>query len=280
MVIVSLASIAQRYRGRISLTLILVVIEALLGVLYPLLIGLAIDDLIAGSYRGIYWLIALGISSALLGSARRYYDTRVYAGIYEEVAVEVLEAENVKGASVSVASARAGLLTEFVDFFEDAMPEVVGAFVTLVGILVVVATLDVQVFAACIALFFLVVLVYLFSARLNFRLNAGYNDQLEQQVTAIEKQDIKLLKSHFQRLMKWNIKLSDLETLNYFIIWIGAVALFISAPLLLVSGGIAEYGLVLAVLLYVFEFIDALVELPLHIQQVIRLQEISQRLKR
>ncbi len=280
MAIVSLSSLAGRYRGRISLTLILVIVESLLAVLYPLLIGIAIDDLIAGSYRGIYWLIALGVSSALIGSARRFYDTRVYARIYEEVAVEVLEEENAKGATVSVASARAGLLTEFVDFFEDAMPEVVGAFVSLIGILIVVATLNLQVFAACIALFALVILVYLFSARLNYRLNAGYNDQLEQQVTAIEKQDIKLLRSHFQRLMKWNIKLSDLETVNYFIIWIGAVALFISAPLLLVSGGIAEYGLVLAVLLYVFEFIDSLVEIPLHIQQVIRLQEISQRLRR
>lgn len=280
MPVVSIPAIAQRYRLKVSFTLALVVIEAGLGVLYPLTIGLAIDGLIDGSYLGIYYLIALGIASVITGSVRRLYDSRVYAAIYEEVVVEVLEAEKEKNSGISVEVARANLLTEFVDFFEDAMPEVVGAIVSLIGILLVVATLNFQVFAACVALFSLVALVYIFSARLNFRLNAGYNDELEEQVDAIKRRDSVRLKNHFRQLMSWNIKLSDLETFNYSIIWLGAIALFASTPVLLISGGVLEYGLILAIMLYVFEFIDALVELPLHIQQVIRLQEISQRLKR
>ena len=280
MPIVSIPAIAKRYRLKISLTLALVIIEAGLAVLYPLTIGLAIDGLIDGSYLGIKYLIALGIASAVIGSARRLYDSRVYAAIYEEVVVEVLDEEQDKGSGVSIEVARANLLTEFVDFFEDAMPEVVGAIVSLAGILLVMATLNFPVFAACVALFSLVALVYLFSARLNFRLNAGYNDEFERQVDEIGLRNIVGLKNHFRQLMSWNIKLSDLETANYFIIWLGAVALFVSTPVLLISGGVLEYGLILAIMLYVFEFIDALVELPLHIQQVIRLQEISQRLKR
>jgi hypothetical protein len=280
MPVVSIPAIVQRYRLKISLTLILVVLESGLGVLYPLTIGFAIDRLIDGSHLGIRYLIALGIASVIIGSARRLYDSRVYAAIYEEVVIEVLEAEREKKSGISVEVARANLLTEFVDFFEDAMPEVVGAIVSLVGILLVVATLNFPVFAACVALFSLVALVYIFSARLNFRLNTGYNDELEKQVDAIERRNSRRLKNHFRQLMSWNIKLSDLETFNYFIIWLGAVALFVSTPVLLISGGVLEYGLILAIMLYVFEFIDALVELPLHIQQVIRLQEISQRLKR
>lgn len=78
--------------------------------------------------------------------------------------------------------------------------------------------------------------------------------------------------------MHWNVRLFDLETLNYAVFWIGAVALFLFRPYSAVSAGVFEYGLVFSLPLYVFEFIDWLSDPPLHIQQVIRLQEISRRL--
>jgi hypothetical protein len=59
---------------------------------------------------------------------------------------------------------------------------------------------------------------------------------------------------------------------------VGAVGLFLFAPYSAVSAGFLEAGLILSLLLYVFEFIDWLSSLPLHIQQVIRLREISRRL--
>ena len=80
-------------------------------VLYPLLIGLAIDDLLADSLQGMFHLGLLAIASVLVGSARRLYDTRIYAGIYERVAVELVEREALAGASVSRTTARADLLT-------------------------------------------------------------------------------------------------------------------------------------------------------------------------
>ena len=276
---ISLRNLIIRFKWRISFTFTLVVLDALLNILYPLLIGLAINDLLEGKYIGIMRLVGLGVLSLVVGSARRFYDTRVYSGIYCQISPEMVEKEYKKESSVSVISARSSLLTEFVKFLENSMPEVIGAVVSLIGIISILATLNLKVFLACIALLLLILAVYTISGKLNYRLNAKYNNQLERQVEALESRDIGFIKDYFRSLMKWNIKLSDLETVNFLVIWIGIIALFIYTPITVIESGILKYGLVFSVLMYVFEYIDKAVTFPLYIQQLIRLTEISKRLE-
>jgi ABC-type multidrug transport system fused ATPase/permease subunit len=275
---ISFGSLFSRFRWRISLTFTLVIIESLLEVLYPLFIGLAINDLLAQRYEGLLHLGLLGVASLLIGSGRRFYDTRIYAGIYRQVAVELVERKQAAGASISQMTAHTNLLAEFVDFLEDTMPELIGALVAVVGILVITAQLSLPVFVGCLALFLLLIVVYTITGRRNFQLNAGYNNQLEKAVDAIASKQRDRLTNHFHRLVQWNVHLSDLETLNYAVFWLGAVALFLFTPYSAVRAGVLEYGLVFSLLLYVFEFIEWLSDLPLHIQQAIRLREISRRL--
>ena len=78
--------------------------------------------------------------------------------------------------------------------------------------------------------------------------------------------------------MKWNIKLSDLETMNYFVIWAAVIAVFIYTPITVISAGALSYGLVFSIIMYVFDYIGSIVSFPLFIQQAIRLKEISARL--
>jgi len=108
--------------------------------------------------------------------------------------------------------------------------------------------------------------------------NKNYNNQLEKQVEILEKRNIGIVRNYYKSLMKWNIKLSDLETVNYLLIWIGVIALFIYAPITVIKSGVLKYGLVFSVLMYVFEYIEKVVTFPLYIQQLIRLKEISKRL--
>ncbi len=274
----SLHSIFLRFKWRISFTLSLVMIETLLELLYPLFIGWAINDLLSDSFDGIYLLAGLGVTSALIGSVRRFYDTRIYAYIYQIITPEMVEQEKVRSQSVSTIAARSSLLTELVEFFENALPEVITAIIGLTGALIIISTLNLSVFLACLALLVLVALIYLTIGNLNYRLNAGYNTELEHQVEAIRQADIEQVRNHFQRLMRWNIKLSDLETGTYFMIWIGVVALFVYTPIAAISKGMVDYGLIVALLMYVFDFIEKVSALPLYVQQVIRLKEITNRI--
>lgn len=276
---ISLRQLFGRFKGRISFTLLLVLGEAGLELLFPLFIGFAINSVIDESYTGLLALALLGLLALLVGGGRRFYDTRAYAGIYTILSTEMVTREENKGSTVSAIAARSSLLTELVEFLENSMPAVLSSMIGLFGILIIIFTLDLAVFGACVALFLLMLAVYALSGKLNYRLNRGFNDALEKQVDVIASQDQRLIHNHFQTIMRWNIRLSDLETVNYVVIWLGIIGLLVFSPLSVVSGGVTNYGLILAILMYVFQYIESLVSLPLFIQQTIRLQEIMQRLE-
>lgn len=274
----SFRAIFSRFKWKISLTWLLVVVESIIGILYPLAIGFAINGLLEKSYEGIYGLAMLGAMSLVIGSLRRLYDTRVYSDIYLKTVTQMVDKEHERKRDTSTISARANLMTEFVEFLENAMPEIVESLIAVIGVLIIIATLNIKVFFACLALLALITVTYWLTGQRNYRLNKNYNDELEQQVTAIASKSRKTSHKHFNALMRWNIALSDLETFNYFIVWTGVIALFLYTPVQVVGDGVLSYGLVFSVLMYVFDYIERLVTMPLHIQQTIRLHEISKRL--
>jgi hypothetical protein len=198
--------------------------------------------------------------------------------MYQIVAPEMVEKEQKSGSSVSKIIARTSLLAEIVEFLEWSVPAVVGAAVYLIATLVIIAGLNLNVFYASLLVLLLTFIVYVTTGKINFKLNENYNDQLEKEVNALESRDPSLIRNYYKTLMQWNIKLADLGTFNYLIVMLGTTALLVYTPIAVIKGGITYYGLVFSAVLYVFEFIAALIALPDHIQQVIRLNEISSRL--
>ncbi len=273
----SLPRLLRRFWRKVLPTLGLVSLEAVADVLFPLFVGFAINGLIAGTHGGVAALGGLALAALAVGSARRFYDTRAYAGIYETTVHELVERESEAGRAVSTVAARVTLLTEFVEFLENSMPSIITSAISLVGILAIVASIDRGVLAGCLGLMALVLAQYTVTGRLNYRLNAGYNDELERQVSALSG-DRTRLRRHVEALMRWNVKISDLETLNYAVVFAGVVALLVYAPIAIVQDSPAQYGIAFAAMLYVFQYIEVLAMLPFYLQQLIRLQEISGRL--
>ena len=271
-------ALIRRFKWRVSATIGLVLAEAFLDLLFPLFIGIAINGLLVDSFGGLVALAALGVATLVVGSARRFFDTRAYAGIYEQVAAEVTDQQRRAGAPTSTIAARTNLLREFVDFLEDALPQLIASIVTVVGILVIIAALNLSVFFACLALLGVIVVTYAATSARNYRYNARYNDELETQVDKIASDDGALIGRHFRALMRWNRKLSDLETLNYGVVWLGVIALLVYAPIAIIEPGETEYGFAFSAIVYVFQYIEAIALLPLFVQQFIRLREISTRL--
>jgi ABC-type multidrug transport system fused ATPase/permease subunit len=273
-----LRTLVVRFKWPILLTNLLVFLESILGVLIPLFIGLAINDLLEQSFRGVIYLIVLGFSTVAVGSIRRFHDTRAYSRMFQVLAPEMVDREQKKGSSVSTIIARTSLLDEIVEFLEWSVPAVVGAAVYLIATLVIIAGLNLRVFFASLLVLLLTVVVYVTTGKINLKLNENYNDELENEVTALESRDRSFITNYYRTLMDWNIKLADLGTFNYLIVTIGTTALLVYTPIAVIKSGVDYYGLVFSAVLYVFEFIAALIALPDHIQQVIRLNEISGRL--
>ena len=276
---VSLKAIFAQYRIRILGTWGLVVAEAVLMLLFPLLMGIAIDDLFQQSYRGLYLLAGVGLATNLVGTLRRFYDTRLYSRIYAAIAEQIVEQEDEREAGVSVTSARVNMVGELVEFMENSFPAIINAAIALVGTLAMVLLLQTQVFLGCIAATILVIGLYGFTSRRTYRLNKGYNDEAEKRVKVLSANEPKRVTRHFSKMVRWNIRLSDLETVNFAVSWMIMIGVLAFAIYVTVRSGVTSHGQVLSILMYVFSYIESVISIPLFYQQFVRLQEITHRLE-
>ncbi|MGI9203743.1 MAG: ABC transporter six-transmembrane domain-containing protein [Woeseiaceae bacterium] len=270
----TVAGIWKTYRLKIAGTFSLLTVERGLGVAVPFVLGVAINDLIAGSFRGIWWLVGLELSRLVIGVFRRLYDTRVYARIYTDIADST--AQN-SLTPVSRRAARLGLARELVDFFEWELPELLAAAIGMVGAFGMLLYLLPLVGAISVTVGLAIGAIFAVSRRRMFGLNKLLNNELERQVTMLEADNAISRRRHLSRLARWRIHLSDLEAANFGIAEFLLGALIIGAVVLTVRAGMSV-GEVFAVLTYLINLAENLLVLPWTYQQSIRAQEIGGRI--
>ncbi len=268
-------ALLKRFAGRFALTLALVVAEAVGWIFFPLVIGRAIDSVLADSTRGLYEFAILGIVTMGIAVLRRLVDSRAYARIYVTLGEEM--AESATGSSTSTRTARLGMLREIVEFFENSLPELVNSVIGLAGTVLILAALNVPVFLGCLVVAVATVVLYALTGGLTIRYNQGLNDEHERQVDAVDSGDPARLAKHLRAMMRWNIRLSDLEAANFGINWVFMIALLVFA-VSAATTETTEYGAVFAIVMYVFQFVESMIMLPFFYQQWLRLREISGRL--
>ncbi len=268
-------ALLKRFAGRFALTLTLVVLEAVAWTLFPLAIGRAIDAVLRDSLRGLYELGGLGVAAMAIATARRVVDSRAYARIYARLGEDLVRRD--PGGGTSELTARLGMLREIVEFFENSLPNLINVTVGFGGTILILSALNPTIAIGCLGVGGTTAAIYALTGRLTTRYNRGLNDEHERQVDAVGSGDPVRVGRHLRDLMRWNIRLSDLEAANFGVVWL------LMMGLLVYSVGAAaeattEYGSVFAVVMYVFQFGDSVILLPLYYQQWLRLREISGRI--
>lgn len=269
--------VIKPYRGRLSLTLLLIIVEALLGILFPLFIGKAIDGIINKQLMYFWQLAALGLLLIIIGGSRRLFDSRFYAKVY--VRLSRVTINKMESSDNSIKTARLNMLAEMVNFAENQLPEIIQHSIGLVAVASIIGFLNFQIFIGALICGLIVLGLYLLSSKKTLRYNAEFNNELESQVNVIDSKRLSALKLHLLKLMKWNIRLSDLETINYSGSWIIMLVLLMASIYVSVSGDNIQYGALLASIMYVYQFIERMVSLPLYYQQWLRLYEITDRIR-
>ena len=257
-------------------TCLLILSEALLTLLFPLFIGYAIDGSIKGSHLGIYQLGVLGLITLIIGAGRRFFDSRFYAKIYLQIGPKLNS--GLKEHDISTKSARLGMIKELVEFMEFSLPELINAIINLLGVIIIIATLNINVFLGTLLSTLLIGLIYRVSSAKTFRLNSAANDEQEKQVQVISENDERSLKNHLNRMMRWNVKLSDLEAMNFSLSWLVLIVFLLFSIIISVDGQLMDYGMLFSLIMYVFQFMESVVNIPFFYQNWLRLQEITHRI--
>jgi len=275
----TLSAIYQRFKGKVIATISLLVFENLLLISLPFLLGLAIDGLLNGQQQYLIVLACMLGLVTLLGTFRRFYDTRAYSKITATLAKETAENQLAQGQSLSKTNTRVEMVSELVEFFEYELVESINALIKLAGTLIMLAYFHVHLLYVALASTLAIVSIYLISSKHYMHFNKAYNDQHEKQVDVLTAQKNRAFKQHFMTLAKFKIKLSDLEALNF--AW---VFIFISILIvinLMIAAQVTDMttGGLFSVLSYTWEFAEVSIVLPLAYQQWIRSKEISTRIQ-
>ena len=275
---ISHASIFKTYRGRISVTFALLVLEHLLLLMEPFVIGLAINALTEQVWTGVYVFIGLEVLVILVGVVRRMYDTRAYGGIYREMGQNISLRAIEDHDDLSPAIKRADLLQEVVDFFENELPMALGSSIGIIGALGMLFWLSPKVGAVALVSALAIAAIFIFSRNRIKYLNALLNDELEARARLFMNREPKPLLAHFTQLVSHRIGLSGLEARNFGISYLFVVLMIALALYQSVAVAQASMGDVFAVLTYAAQFSEGVIILPFMYQQYVRTSEITGRI--
>ncbi len=268
----------RTFRGRILTTYALFNLENLLLLAQPYCLGLAITGLLAGSPRGLMLLAAQHFGWAAIGSARRVFDTRIFTGIYSDLAARVVLSQRARAVEVSSIAARSALSRELVDFFERDVPIMVLAVYSMIGALIMIGLYDPTLLAPCLVLAGPAGVLNWSYGRVTTRLNARLNDELEREISVIGRGQGAEVHGHFASLSAWRIKLSDIQAVNFALMEVFVLMLMVVVLLRSCYEAACEIGRVVAVFRYVLMFVMGLDSVPLLVQQLGRLRDIGLRL--
>ena len=273
-------NIFRRYWGSILTTLGLILVSSLLWLLQPFLLGVAIDGLIADDWSGVIWLAQLQFGVLAIGMTRRFYDTRVYARIYRDIAEQAVTASQEASLELTRITARAGMLREVVSFFEFSLPSSLRAVINLVGSVALLWFLSKTVLIACAIAIVLMALIGIgFSGRIR-SLSRNISDQQEREVDVIAQQSRTETREHFRLLARWQIAFSDTDVIMFGLSNVVLTGVLLFALYQTVSVANAEVGTIFAVFSYVTRFQFAAYNLPYTYQQLLRTLEITERVNR
>lgn len=252
------------------------ILENILLILLPLFIGHAIDGVLAQSLTPLTWFALVLVALVVISVLRRYYDTRVFGDI--RVWLAEMLAYKLRAAPVSVKDARLTMSRELVDFLENDLPGVFTAVIQLVATVMILASFHLYLAYSVVLAAALMCLIYaLFHDRFSL-LNSKLNDQLEQQVWVLSHRPLGAVSAHFERLKRCEIRLSDTEAWVYGLIFLVLFAAVLGNLWMVQLIPDISVGQVFSIVTYSLEFVDTAIMLPITLQTLSRLSEISKRL--
>ncbi len=274
-----LLGVSAGHKAALALTYLLTALENIAALLYPVLIGRAIDGLLADNRGALYILAIVLAVHLLIGVGRHMYDTRIFSRIYAELAGDMVVRQRASGTSIEQVAARVSLSREIVDFWQVEVPAIAKALISFGGAIILLLSLSLPVGAVALAMLLPITIANWWFGERSLRLNRALNDVLEREVAIVTSASPTSVRKHFERLTRWRVRISDAEAATWSVVELSIIGLIIAALLILSQAPEATVGTIFAVLGYVLAFGDAVDDLPNIVQNIARVRDIVGRVR-
>ena len=273
-----LFGLVHQNRWPVILAYVLLVVENLLRLAQPFLLGQAVNGLLTSSYFGLWWFLAGHAGHMFVQFARQMYDTRVYSRMYAKRVTNLVCNQREANIPTSRVAARASLSRQFITFVEQQVPKLVSSLFSCVGAIAMLFYYDWRIVIACLVIALPVfVLNYIYSHSVK-GVSRVLHDRWEDEVEIIEKASDEEVATHYNGMTSCWVKMSDLEArttglTEFFVMGLMAFALL---TICRIPGILA--GDIFAVFRYLMMFVMGIDTIPRLVEQFARLKDIVQRL--
>ena len=257
----------------------LFMINSILMVMYPKILGNSIDHLIAKDYSYIWYLVSTFVAIMFFGYISRIYDTKVFSGIYRRFA-SIETHKHIEGSvETTKINGRLTLMHYIVQFFERDMLVVLQTIVGLVGAIYFLSLVSLPIVGFLLISAVLIIIVTAYFSPKIANITSQYNDLSEEQTDVISTRKISSINNLLKRGQKLSLKLSGLDA--KFSIWIQAIVYGSVTALLTyyVMYNKVSVGSVFSTYRYMFDFCNALLGLPTILTSYINIKDVIQRLE-
>lgn len=273
---ITLRNLLAAFAPQICVTWGTILIEVALFALIPLLIGRAIDGLLTNDLTPFWTLFAIMAALIFVATLRRVYDTRAFGIMRVELGKTL--AKRSQNLPVTQLNARLDMGHELVYFLETEAPESMTAIARTLAAAAILATFSPILTLACVVGLILVFAIYWQSHGRFFRLNAALNHRLERQIDVLSTRSLPRLGAHLLGLRKSQIRISDTEAIVYGLIFFVLVGLLLFNLWFATREIAITAGTVFSIVTYSWDFVEGALMLPITLQTLSRLSEITQRI--
>lgn len=257
----------------------LFIINSVLMVMYPKVLGNAIDHLIAKDYSYIWYLVSTFVAIMFFGYISKIYDTKVFSGIYRRFASIETHKQIESDVETTKINGRLTLMRYIVMFFERDMLVVLQTIIGLVG-----AIYFLSLVSWTIVGFLMITSVLILGATFYYSpkiasITSLYNDLSEEQTDVVATRKLSSINNLLRRGQHLSLKLSSVDA--KFSIWIEGIVYGSVAALLTyyVMYNKVSVGSVFSTYRYMFDFCNALLGLPTIITSYINIKDVIKRLE-
>jgi ABC-type bacteriocin/lantibiotic exporter with double-glycine peptidase domain len=254
-------------------------VNAILMVIYPKVLGNAIDHLIAKDYSYIWYLVSTFVAIMFFGYISRIYDVRVFSGIYRRFASIETHKQIENGVETTKINGRLTLMNYIVHFFERDMLVVLQTIIGLVGAIYFLAMVSLPIVGFLMITSVLILGVSFYYSPRIAAVTSLNNDLSEEQTQIINTRKISSVNNLLRRGQQLSIKLSVID--SKFSIWIQAIVYGSVTALLTyyVMYNKVSVGSVFSTYRYMFDFCNSLLGLPTILTSYINIKDVIKRLE-
>jgi len=273
-----IAQIIRPRRFGVAGTYTLTLLENACTIAYPALTGRAVDDLVHREFTGLGWLVGVWLVHLVLAFVRQRVDTRVFMGIYADVASHIVHVQQEQGHGTSKVSARVEMVRDIVGFFEKEVPAMVHNVLAVVGSLAMLFTYDADAGFIAMAVLPPMFVVNAWYWRRALRLNRTINNQIEREVDDIASGSAFRVGRHFRLLRRWRVRLSDTESWTWGITELATIVALVLILVDFTRSPAFTAGAIYAVLAYIYDYLEGLNQVPTVVNNLARLRDVRHRL--